>query len=86
MSHIHRAPSGGSVTAFPTRAIAVTPSDSTEHASGLTVYVGGGGSVVVEPYNGGNTVTFVVGDGGVVPVVCRRVLAATTATDLVGVY
>lgn len=88
MSHIKsNATAGGTVTSFPSRAIAITPSDATEFDLGVQVYAGTGGTVVVEPYGGGDaTVTFNVPDGGYVPCVVRRVLAASTATDLVGVY
>lgn len=74
------------VTQFPMYAIAVTPSDSVEFVAPSTVYVGIAGDVVVEPWEGGNTVTFTVGAGGVVPVLVKRVLAATTASALVRVY
>lgn len=88
-SHIiHDAPAGGEVTSMPLRAEAITPSDATVYELGRTIIVGTAGDVVVEPYVGGNTVTFKVGgDGGVIPVVVRRVLATgTTASDMVGVY
>lgn len=87
VSHVvSNAPAGGTITAMPSRAVAITPSDATVYDLGVTVYAGGAGTVVVEPIVGGNTVTFTVGAGGIVPVICRRVLAATTATGLVGVY
>ena len=86
MSNMHRTPSGAAITGFPSRAVEITPSDTTTFDTGIMVFVGTGGDVVVEPLEGGNTVTFAVGDGGVVPVTCRRVLAATTATGIVGVY
>lgn len=70
---------------FPDRAIAVTPSDTT-FLSPSTIYVGSGGNVVVEPVVGGNTITFTnAPSGATIPVRVRRVLAATTATDLVAV-
>lgn len=77
---------GGSISSFPTRAEEITPSDSTTYHEGRQVIVGGAGDVTVEPFYGGNTVTFSLEAGQFVPVVVRRVLAATTATDLVGVY
>lgn len=81
------APGGGVITQFPTRAEAVTPSDTTEYDLGIAVYVGGAGDVVVEPFHGGNTVTFSPSAGDMLPVLCRRVLATgTTATDIKGIY
>lgn len=86
MSNVSNIPSGAAITGFPTRAVEITPSDTTTYDTGIMVYVGSDGDVVVEPFAGGNTVTFTVAAGSFVPVTCRRVLAATTATDLVGVY
>ena len=79
---------GGMVTAFPTRAFDITPSDETEWVNAaVTVWVGGAGDVVVEPWEGGNTVTFGLDAGDVVPVSVRRVLnTGTTATSLRGIY
>jgi len=71
---------------FPEKAEAVTPSDTTVFEAS-SIYVGGAGNVAVEPLDGGNTVTFVMLAGSVVPVRVRRVLATgTTATSLVRVY
>ena len=68
---------------IPSRAFAITPSDTVNiSASGL--YVGGGGDLVVEPEKGGNTVTIVATDGLLLPLRVVRVLAATTATDIIG--
>lgn len=83
------------LTGFPACAKAITPHDSnplTNHDGaprGQTVYVGTGGAVSVIPI--GNTaaqpVTFVVPDGGLVPVECSIVRSTgTDATDLVGLY
>ena len=83
---VGRNQSGGSISSFPTRAEGITPSDSTTYHEGRQVFVGGAGDVTVEPFYGNNTVTFSLEAGQFVPVVVRRVLAATTATDLVGVY
>ena len=81
-----RTPAGGAITAFPARAEAVTPSDTTTYPLGIAIYVGGDGDVSVEPLEGGNVVVFSMTAGQVVPVTVRRVLAATTATGLVGLY
>lgn len=73
------------VTQFPSRAVVVVKSDTT-YLVPSTIYVGTTGDVVVEPEFGGNTITFkAVPAGGVVPVKCIRVLAATTAADMVAV-
>lgn len=62
---------------------AVTPSDSTVVAFDA-VYVGGAGNVVVKtPF--GTTLTFTAPPvGTIIPIRCNRVMAATTATLLVG--
>lgn len=83
------------VTGFPAVAKAITPSDSEplrdylglERA--MTVYVGTGGNVSVIPIgnNFSSPVTFVVPDGGLVPVECNYVRSTgTDATDLVGLF
>ena len=65
------------------RAFAITPSD-TAYISASGLYVGGGGDLVVEPEKGGGTVTIVATDGLLLPLRVVRVLAATTATDIIG--
>ena len=78
------------VTAFPDRAVAVTPSDSAANnfPEPCTVYVGGAGDVVVLPWGSDAVVTFVgMPAGSVVPVRVKRVNStSTTATDMVRVY
>ena len=73
----------GAVTAPAGDAFAVTPSDTTRlYATAL--YVGGAGNVVVET-EGGTEVTFnAVPVGAILPIRCARVLAATTATNILG--
>lgn len=79
---------GGMITAYPTRAFDITPSDETEWSEvGVSVWVGGSGDVTVEPWHGNNTVTFSMVEGQIVPVTVRRVLSTgTTATGLIGIY
>lgn len=61
----------------------VLKSDSTVVAFDA-VYVGGTGDVVLKTYSG-NTLTFsAVPAGSIIPLRCNRVMAATTATLLVG--
>ena len=64
-------------------AVAITKSD-TESNTFSSIYVGGTGAVAVETEDG-TTVTFsAVPVGTIIPIRTRRVLAATTATLLVG--
>ena len=65
---------------------AVTPSDTTE-LNCRAIYVGGGGNVVLQMPGRSETVTFSnVPAGTFMPVSARRVMAATTATNLVALY
>lgn len=69
---------GGALDAF-----AVTASDSTAIAADA-LYIGVGGTVVVETHKG-TSVTFAnVPGGSILPVKCGKVKAATTATNIVG--
>lgn len=62
---------------------AVTKSDTTV-VNFRALYVGGAGDVAVTGQDG-NNVTFVgVPAGSIIPICCTRVLAATTATNIVG--
>ena len=64
-------------------AVAITKSD-TESNTFSSIYVGGTGAVSVETEDG-TTVTFSAVPAGVIlPIRTRKVLAATTATLLVG--
>jgi hypothetical protein len=64
---------------------AITPSDTTEYTDVINLYIGTGGDVVVEGY-AGEVVTFKnVLDGSFLPCgVVKRVLAATSANDILG--
>ena len=67
-------------------AAAVTPSDSTE-LNCRALYIGGTGSVVVQMPNRDVSVTFSgVLAGTILPVSARRVMASTTATNIVALY
>lgn len=72
---------------FPARGYAaVTPSDSTE-LNCRALYVGGTGNLVLQMPGREETVTFNnVLAGTVLPVSARRVMAATTATNIVALY
>lgn len=64
-------------------AFAVTPSDTTI-VNAVALYVGTGGDVTIGTRNG-KTVTFAnVPDGSILPVFAVKVMAATTATGIVG--
>lgn len=79
----------GMETEFPDKAAAVTPSNTTRFKTRSTIFVGVGGNVAVIPWGNpkDTPVIFAVGDGGVVPVLVRAVLAtSTTATTMVRVY
>lgn len=65
---------------------AVTPSDTTVVACN-SVYVGGAGNLAVQFYDGGPTVTFTAIAVGVVHrISAYRIMAATTATNVVALY
>lgn len=83
------------VTGFPALAKAITPSDSEPlrdfdgNLKSMSIYVGTGGSVSVVPIGNdvAQPVTFVVPDGGLVPVECRYVrFTGTDATNMVGLF
>ncbi len=68
-------------------AAAVTPSDTTELGPCKALYIGGAGNVVVHMPNQSTPITFfAVPVGTVLPVSARRVLLATTATNIVALY
>lgn len=76
----------GLKTSFPAHAVAVTPSDSTEFAEPSAIHVGAAGTVVVVPWVGSSPVTFTVPDGGLVPVMVKKVMTGGTASELVRMY
>jgi hypothetical protein len=69
---------------FPGNPAAVIPSDETVVSSPKGLWVGGAGDVIVLGAEGDTPVTFTVTvPGTVVPVNAKRVMAATTATNIV---
>ena len=65
---------------------AVAPSDTTE-VNCRALYVGGAGNVVLQMPGKSETVSFLsVPAGTFMPVSARRVMAATTATNIVALY
>jgi hypothetical protein len=68
------------------RGTAVTPSDSTL-LNCRALYIGGTGSVIVQAPDSDATVTYTnVLAGTILPVNARRVMAATSATNIVALY
>jgi hypothetical protein len=67
---------------------AVTASDATDLTGARALYIGGGGDVAVRCINSsGTTVTFTAVPGGsILPIRVTRVMAATTATNIVAIY
>lgn len=64
-------------------AFAITPSDTTPQQC-AAIYVGGAGNVTVTT-EGGNVVTFTAPPvGTILPIRCKLIMAATTATLLLG--
>lgn len=68
-------------------AFAITPSDTTDLAYATrAIYVGGDGSITAITVSN-ETITLVgVKAGSILPISVRRVTAASTATNLVGLY
>ena len=65
-------------------ATTITPSDATI-INFKALLVSGAGSLVIEPAQGGNTVTITAGAGQDIPISVKRVLATgTTATGILG--
>jgi hypothetical protein len=68
-------------------AAAVVPSDTTELGPCKALYVGSaGGNVVVQMPGRNDAITFTAVPIGVLPVSARRVMAATTSTNIVALY
>jgi len=70
------------------KAVAITPSDSTDLNGVKAIYVGGAGNLAVRmTRDSGTTITMIaVTVGAVYDLRVTRVMAATTATNLVGFY
>jgi hypothetical protein len=77
-------PSNRAGTSPATQAFAITPDTDNDLALwARSLYVGTAGDLVVIPADGTASVTF-VGVQGIVPVAVRRVLATSTADNIVG--
>ena len=77
----------GSVMAPARQGVAVTPSDTTNLGSTRALWVGTGGDLSVRFTNDSSAVTIAnVADGTLLPFRVARVMAATTADDIVALY
>lgn len=65
---------------------AVTPSDATELVGVRALWIGGAGNVSVIACNDTSAVTLTVPAGTLLPIFARKVMAATTATNIVAFY
>lgn len=65
---------------------AVTPSDSTVLTGVRALWVGGAGNVSVIACNDSTAVTLTVPAGTLLPIFAVKVMAATTATNIVAFY
>ena len=72
----------------PSRWVACTPSDSTDLTGSIGLYIGGAGNVAVRTLNDpSTTVTFTAPPVGTfIPGNFTRVMAATTATQILVAY
>lgn len=79
---------GGGFGDPATKVVAVTASDSTDLTGARGLYVGGAGNVVVRCVHSPDTsVTLAaVPAGSIIPVQVTRVMAASTATNIVALY
>ena len=65
----------------------VTPNDDADIGMPSAIYVGTGGDVVAIPANGTEPRTFKnVPSGTILPIVPQRVMAATTAADILALF
>lgn len=62
----------------------ITPSDDDLETATRAIYVGGLGDLVIETISG-DTITFAnVPPGSIIPIRCKKVKAASTAENIVG--
>jgi len=65
---------------------AVTPSDATTLVGVRALWIGGAGSVSVIACNDTTAVSLTVPAGTLLPIFAKKVMAATTATNIVAFY
>jgi hypothetical protein len=76
-----------SPTQSATNGFDITPADADLAYSTRGLYIGTGGTVVVILANDTSALTFYnVPSGSILPLVCKRVTAATTASQIIGLY
>lgn len=69
---------------FPTRQLAITPSDATDLVEPMLIYVGVAGNVALVDKDD-VVITYAASAGAILPVLAKRINATgTTATGLVG--
>lgn len=70
------------------KAVAITPSDATDLTGIKQIYVGGAGNLAVRlTRDPSTTITFIAPPvGSILKLNVTRVMAATTATNLIGLY
>jgi hypothetical protein len=72
---------------FPAyRVVAVTPSDTTDLTGCRALWIGGLGSLALRCVDNTSTVSLTVPAGTLLPVFASRVMAATTASNIVAFY
>jgi len=65
---------------------AVTPSDSTELVGVRALWIGGAGTVVVVACNDTASVSLTVPAGTLLPIFAKKIMAATSASNIVAFY
>lgn len=69
------------------RVAAVTPSDTTDLTGCRALWIAGNGNLVVQCVDNTTSITINIPNGGVLlPLFVSRVMAATTATNIVALY
>ena len=78
----------GAYTEPGTKAVAVTPSNSTDLTGTRGIYIGGGGDLAVRMVGDPTTTVTLTGvvAGTVLPLRVTRIMAATTATNITAIY
>ena len=80
-------PSNPTATFSARSVAAVTPSDSTDLTGCRALWVGGSGTLTVKGLDNANAVNIVIPTAGIlIPIFAARVMAATTATNIVAFY
>jgi len=79
---------GGSFGEPGTKLAAVTASDATDLTGARALYVGGAGDLALRCIHSPETTVTLVGVpvGSIIPVQVTRVMAASTATNIVAIY